>query len=85
MKNLLRWMMVFAVLSGLLGIAGCSRGDADLRDWVAQQKLKKGPPLDPIPVPKTFETFKYSEDGRRDPFSPSASEQEEMVNSGPVA
>lgn len=83
MKNLLRWMMVFALLAGLLGIAGCSGGDADLRDWVAQQKLKKGPPLDPIPVPKTFETFKYSEDGRRDPFSASAAEQEEIVNSGP--
>lgn len=72
-----------ALLLSVIGLAGCTRGDADLREWVAQQKLKKGPPLDPIPVPKTFETFEYHEAGRRDPFSPSASEQEELVTSGP--
>ncbi len=83
MMTLIRCTVAFAMLLGVAGITGCSRGDADLREWVAQQKLKKGPPLDPIPVPKTFETFEYREDGRRDPFSPSASEQEEMVNSGP--
>ncbi|MEO7916656.1 MAG: pilus assembly protein PilP [Dokdonella sp.] len=80
---MLRVILTGAVLLSAVGLAGCSSGDADLREWIAQQKLKKGPPLDPIPVPKTFETFEYREAGRRDPFSPSASEQEELVSSGP--
>lgn len=78
-----RVLLVAALLLGVLVMSGCSSGDADLREWVAQQKLKKGPQLDPIPVPKTFETFTYPDAGSRDPFAPSASEQLEMVDTGP--
>lgn len=79
----IRALLVSALLLGMIGMTGCSRGDDDLREWVAQQKLKKGPQLDPIPVPKTFETFTYQDAGRRDPFAPSATEQQEMVDTGP--
>lgn len=78
-----RCLLLAAALLVVATMAGCSKGDADLREWVAQQKLRKGPALDPIPVPKTFETFVYNEAGRRDPFSPSAAEQEEVASDGP--
>lgn len=72
----------------MLGIAlvlgGCTRGMSDLRDWVAQEKAKKGAPIQPLPVIKTFETFKYDDQDRRDPFSPSTVElQTDTATSGP--
>ncbi|NUR22424.1 pilus assembly protein PilP [Frateuria sp.] len=62
------------MLAVLLLLAGCTRGMSDLRDWVAQEKSKKGAPIPPLPVIKTFETFQYSDDGKRDPFSASTAE-----------
>ena len=72
----------------MLGVAlvlgGCTRGMSDLRDWVAQEKAKRGAPIPPLPVIKTFETFKYDDQDRRDPFSPSTAElQANSNNSGP--
>lgn len=72
------------MLAALLLLAGCTRGMSDLRDWVAQEKSKKGAPIPPLPVIKTFETFEYADDGKRDPFSASASElQPTAATSGP--
>ncbi|MGN2252894.1 pilus assembly protein PilP [Frateuria sp. GZRe12] len=68
------------MLCALLLLAGCTRGMSDLRDWVAQEKSKKGAPIPPLPVIKTFETFQYSDDGKRDPFSASTAE---LQPSGP--
>jgi len=64
-----------------LMLAGCTRGMSDLRDWVAQQKAKRGVPIPPLPVIKTFETFTYSDQDKRDPFSPSPDELNQ--NNGP--
>ncbi len=68
-------------LSGLvllvMTLAGCTRGLSDLNQWVVAEKAKKGPPLDPLPVLKTFETFTYDERDLRDPFSPSKKDKEE--------
>lgn len=66
----------------LLTLAGCTAGRRDLEDWVAAEKAKKGAPIDPLPVVKTFETFEYkSQDSAgvelRDPFSPSLEERRE--------
>jgi type IV pilus assembly protein PilP len=65
-----------AILLGLAlaTLAGCTRGSADLREWVAQEKARKGAPIQPLPVIKTFETFQYADQDKRDPFSPSATE-----------
>jgi type IV pilus assembly protein PilP len=63
-------------------LAGCSPG-SDLRQWVTQEKAKKGAPLDPLPVIKTFETFEYKDQDLRDPFNASAEEQEQSANNGP--
>jgi type IV pilus assembly protein PilP len=68
---LLRVLLAAGVIASL---AGCTQGDADLRDWVAREKAQKGAPIAPLPVLKTFETFEYTDQGLRDPFSPSLEE-----------
>jgi len=59
-----------------LAAAGCGRGitstpgDApNLQEWVDGIKAKPAPPLDPLPVMQQFETFEYSAQNLRDPFS----------------
>lgn len=74
-------------LVALLTLSGCVSGRRDLEDWVAAEKAKKGAPIDPLPVVKTFETFEYkAQDGGgaelRDPFSPSAEEARQEVADG---
>ncbi len=67
-----------------LALAGCTRGMSDLRDWVAQEKARKGAPIPPLPVIKTFETFQYNDQDMRDPFSQSTAElQPSAGNAGP--
>ncbi|TAL87091.1 MAG: fimbrial protein [Rhodanobacter sp.] len=75
---------VALMLAVALLLAGCTRGVSDLRAWVAQEKVKKGAPIPPLPVIKTFETFKYNDQDKRDPFSPSTVElQNNNATSGP--
>lgn len=62
-------------------LAGCS-GQDDLHQWVAQEKQKKGAPIPPLPVIKTFETFQYADQDKRDPFSASTAELQN-TNAGP--
>lgn len=69
------------LMGTMLALAGCTRGMSDLRDWVAQEKAKRGAPIPALPVIKTFETFTYSDQGKRDPFS--ASPDELNQNNGP--
>ncbi|GAB3787123.1 pilus assembly protein PilP [Dyella agri] len=63
-------------------LGGCTRGTSDLREWITQQKAKRGAPIPPLPVIKTFETFTYADQDLRDPFGPGAVEQEASA-SGP--
>jgi type IV pilus assembly protein PilO len=82
--NPLRVVHVVLMLGLALVLSGCTRGTSDLRDWIAQEKAKKGAPITPLPVIKTFETFKYDDQDKRDPFSPSLAETEPSSgNSGP--
>jgi type IV pilus assembly protein PilP len=86
MRNLsamkpMRLAKVLLLLGAVLALAGCTRGMSDLRDWVAQEKAKRGAPIPPLPVIKTFETFTYSDQDKRDPFSPSPDELND--NNGP--
>jgi type IV pilus assembly protein PilP len=64
-----RIALMFAVLGMTFGLAACS-GQGDLHEWVAQVKARKGAPLPALPVVKTFETFIYQDQDRRDPFEP---------------
>jgi type IV pilus assembly protein PilP len=72
----------FAALGLLLGLAGCS-GQGDLHAWVAQVKARKGAPLPPLPVVRTFETFLYQDQDKRDPFEPAPPAANEQVAAGP--
>ena len=67
----LQWLLLLATA---VFLSGCTRGMSDLRGWVAQEKAKKGAPIQPLPVIKTFETFTYADQDQRDPFSPSTTE-----------
>ncbi|WP_425480220.1 pilus assembly protein PilP [Dyella monticola] len=69
-----RLIKLCLLIATALVLAGCTRGMSDLRDWVAQEKAKRGAPIPPLPVIKTFETFSYSDQDKRDPFSPSEDE-----------
>jgi type IV pilus assembly protein PilP len=67
-------LVKLCLLAGTAAVlAGCS-GQSDLHEWVAQEKAKRGAPIPPLPVIKTFETFIYNDQDKRDPFSPSADE-----------
>lgn len=77
-----RLVALAGVLVVVVGLGGCSPGN-DLRQWVAQEKAKKGPPLEPLPVIKTFETFEYKDQDLRDPFNVSAEEEEQAAAAGP--
>ena len=80
----LRPARILLMIAVALVLVGCTRGMSDLRNWVAQEKAKKGAPIQPLPVIKTFETFKYDDQDRRDPFSPSTAElQTNNAASGP--
>ena len=69
------------MIATALMLAGCTRGMSDLRDWVAQEKAKRGAPIPALPVIKTFESFTYNDQDKRDPFSPSQDELSQ--SSGP--
>lgn len=77
-----RIAMVFAALGMTFGLAACS-GQGDLHEWVAQVKARKGAPLPALPVVKTFETFIYQDQDRRDPFEPAPPEANAQTASGP--
>jgi type IV pilus assembly protein PilP len=78
-----RLARIALMLGAVLVLAGCTRGMSDLRAWVAHQKSLKGAPIPPLPVIKTFETFTYKDQDKRDPFSPSPVEQQSSNSSGP--
>ncbi len=67
---------ICACTATILVLVGCTRsitstpGDApNLEDWVANVRARPAPPLDPLPVMQQFETFEYSAQNLRDPFS----------------
>ena len=71
-----------------LVLAGCSRGITstpgeapNLESFIAEEKAKPAPPLDPLPVMQQFETFEYNAYALRDPFSTAFTD--EGGNGGP--
>ncbi|HQX24352.1 MAG TPA: pilus assembly protein PilP [Pseudomonadota bacterium] len=74
---------LLVALCTAIALAGCARGLGELEQRVEEIKARKGAPLEPLPVMQTFETFEYTAQGSRDPFSPSADEQVAGTDSGP--
>ena len=73
--NMARTLRICVLLTLAL-LAGCARdisstpGDApNLEKWVADVRARPAPPLEPLPVMQQFETFEYSAQGMRDPFT----------------
>lgn len=77
-----RILLALAVLAMLSGLAACS-GQGDLHRWVDQVKARKGAPLPPLPVVKTFETFLYQDQDLRDPFEPAPAQATPQNLAGP--
>lgn len=82
------WSSGLFAVALLLVSTGCFRsitstpGDApNLEKWVAEVKAKPAPPLDPLPVMQQFETFEYTAQDMRDPFSTAFTDQDN--GSGP--
>ncbi|MDR3370023.1 pilus assembly protein PilP [Rhodoferax sp.] len=64
----LRW--IFAALLPLVALTACSVGsEAELRDWMAQQKSQTFPKVVPLAEPKQFKPENYTETTEFDPFS----------------
>jgi len=63
-----RMVLVVGLVASVL-LAGCTQGDKDLKAFLDEVKNRPAPALDPLPVMKQFETFEYSPEGLRDPFS----------------
>lgn len=77
----LRNAVVVMVIGAAL--AGCSSSTREVEAWVAEVKARPAPPLDPLPVMKQFETFEYSAQGLRDPFSTPAPDRDSGNGKGP--
>lgn len=73
----LKFIFGCACLTLIFTLSACSSGISDLEQWTAQEKTKRGAPLDPLPVIRTFENFEYKDQNLRDPFSPSIEEQQQ--------
>lgn len=77
-----RIAIALATLAMMSGLAACS-GQGDLNEWVAQVKARKGAPLPALPVVKTFETYLYQDQDRRDPFEPAPPQANSANMAGP--
>jgi len=65
------------------GLSACAGDINDVQTEVARIKSLPAPPLDPLPVIKTFETFAYVPGDRRDPFTTDEKEDAAASQSGP--
>lgn len=73
-----RLVPVLALLTLAALSSGCAPDQRELDRWIAEVKARPGPPLEPLPVIRTFETFEYQAFDLRDPFSPSRGDEEEV-------
>jgi type IV pilus assembly protein PilP len=77
-----RIAIALAIVAMVSGLAACS-GQGDLHEWVAQIKARKGAPLPALPVVKTFETYIYQDQDKRDPFEPAPPQANSQNMAGP--
>ncbi len=73
--NMLRGSLLSLVV---VVLAGCGGGNDEIQKWVAEEKAKKGQPIEKPPQIKEFETFAYTlrAPDDRDPFNIPTSEAE---------
>ena len=80
-RLMLPWRsLLLAVVAGCT-LSACAPGMADLQAWVSDVKARSPKPLDPLPVMRQFETFEYTVQNERDPFSGPQGDQDAMASS----
>jgi len=65
-----RWWLAAGAVALL---AACSGRDAQLNEFIEQTKAEQGGRVEPLPEIKPFDTFAYSDSGKRSPFVPGGS------------
>lgn len=66
----IRLMLGLVAAGMLMGLAGCGDRIGDLREYANEVKARKGGHIEPIPQLKPFETYTYSDQDERSPFTP---------------
>jgi type IV pilus assembly protein PilP len=64
--------LVALAIAGAALLAGCSSGQDELQQWIAEVKQRPGGRIEPLPEIKPYETFAYSDADMRSPFAPAA-------------
>lgn len=64
-----RHTRIAMLIASTLVLSACGAGREDLESWVAEVKARRGAPLEPLPVLKTFDAFAYGAFDLREPFS----------------
>ncbi len=73
-------VLLAALAVTLMG--GCAPGMGELEAYVADVKTRPGPPLEPLPVMRQFESFEYRAYELRDPFSDQTEEEVAQGSTG---
>jgi type IV pilus assembly protein PilP len=58
-----------AIVVACTGLAGCTPGEDELRDWMEQQRRAAKPDVPPLTAPKKFDPQQYAGGDKVDPFS----------------
>lgn len=61
--------LAIAAAAAVALLAGCGEEHQELRSWMDAQRAGMPVKAEPVPVPKTFEPFRYENAGQSDPFS----------------
>ena len=70
MRILDRNLVLIALLTSVVLVAGCSRGMSDLDAYIAEVKARPGGRIEPLPEITVYETVAYERVGARSPFVP---------------
>lgn len=62
-------VLSLAMLASFI-MAGCSGGQSNLQQWIADTKKKPGGRIQPLPEVKPYESFAYTAGNMRSPFQP---------------
>lgn len=52
----------------VLALSACAKDDTELRNWLANEKSRQPPPVEPIPSIAQYKKFLYAASHLRDPF-----------------
>lgn len=65
-----RHALVLGMLFGIIGLAGCSKDERELGEWMKEQRAVLKPTVVPVSRPRLFVPQLYEMVGKVDPFDP---------------